>query len=354
MDGHQTAPTGERKGGLRGRVIPLVALPVAILGVTYFLFVEYVLANLSLNTDAVRLALRLGGGVLAVLALVLALACGYLIAERMVRPVRLLVRLIESGELDAVRSAFLHHREWEILELYRRVTALVHQNRAGAQAVEELERMREGIRDLRHALARPGMHGIPAEYRETAAVGPLAEIAGHLEANRTRLLQFFEELRERIGVLRLEVDALGRGVGLIEPEVGTAEVPTPASTSLRDSGGTRLESLAARGRGGNGAGVPRAQNLDHARQTLASLRRFGTVLVLDSSRASGNAGARAAELLSNFQTSINELDRELEETTRWIVSRPQVRMDVATETAFAQLLESVGTLERRLAEVDLR
>lgn len=330
MDGLRFGQAENGKGSLRSRIIILVALPAAVLGAMYFLFVEYTIQNLRVADTEAATVLRAGGVILVVLALVLAMTCGWLLVERVGRPLKLLIRLIDSGEFASARAAMAHHREWEVLELYRRVSALLQQNRAGARAVEELEDLRAGVAALRQAVAQPAQHGVSPAL-DFVGEGALVEVARSLESNRARLLEFLVELGERMETLRSDTSRLGAELGFRdEPDAGALAPPVT----------------------GNGAGP--GQDLDRAAVSLRRLRRVGTVLALESERLLPDAARRVGELKDRFEEDLSEVERGLE-ACRHLEGRGEP--DRATgereaELVWRRILEDLATLKRRLAEVE--
>ncbi len=264
------------RGPFAGSIL-LVVLPTAFLGAAYFLLVEYTLRDLLPGAADRRLALRLGGGALVVLSLVLSVGFGWLVVDRLMRPLRLLIRLPENGELSPRGAALLHTRIREYHDLYRLLGVLLNQKKAGTRALEELEELREALARLREELARTGQHGIPPIV---TAVGPLNDIGLSLAAKRVHLLEFFADLRERTRRLRGELTALGQAAGLDRPPVEvdatvSADTLAPVSTSIE------------------------------------RLRQIGTVFALEAARSGGGPGRRASELLERFQGGLTDLEEFL-------------------------------------------
>ena len=264
------------RGPFAGSIL-LVVLPTAFLGAAYFLLVEYTLRDLLPGAADRRLALRLGGGALVVLSLVLSVGFGWLVVDRLMRPLRLLIRLPENGELSPRGAALLHTRIREYHDLYRLRGVLLNQKKAGTRALEELEELREALARLREELARTGQHGIPPIV---TAVGPLNDIGLSLAAKRVHLLEFFADLRERTRRLRGELTALGQAAGLDRPPVEvdatvSADTLAPVSTSIE------------------------------------RLRQIGTVFALEAARSGGGPGRRASELLERFQGGLTDLEEFL-------------------------------------------
>ena len=327
MNGSHPRSDAPPRGSLRLRLAIWVALPVLVLGTSYFLFVEYVLESQGLGVEGVRIALRIGGAALIAISLVLAAACGFLIADRVSRPIRALLRLADSGELTSGRSVFLHNRDWEVFQLYRKVNALVQQNQAGAKALAELESQRTSIDCLRQELQRTAQHGIalPVSLAEPGRLEPILEV---MEANRTRLLSFFTELRERVEELRAEAEQLRGPLDRI-----AEETLTPESTN------------------GHGPSSPRMESVLQMRNSLSRLRRLGTVWSLEVERA---RPPQAGEIYQRFAREVDEMDRSIDIATQEIeAARRNGHSSELTRMleSWSSLVERVGSLARRLDEV---
>ena len=320
MEGLRFGQAADRRGSLRRRIVLLVALPTALLGLTYFLFVEYMLENPS---GELGLVLRVGGAILLLLGLVLGVTSGYLLSERVTRPIRLLIRLADSGETEAGRTTFLHHREWEIFELYRRVHSLAQQNRAGARAVEELESLRSGLASLRGELSRRGQHGIlPAITLPAEA--PWSEIAQSLEANRQRSLAFIAELAERTSALRRELELLGESLGLAN--AGQFVSVGDFTDSQRDAARATLRPA-----------------------TLGRVRRIGTVLALETERLRPANGDSLGQWLDRFEHDMCALEAEVDSL---VSGHGEEQKDRSRTDRWRQILDSLAALERRAHEVE--
>ncbi|MCA9727014.1 MAG: hypothetical protein KC729_04970 [Candidatus Eisenbacteria bacterium] len=320
MNGPSSRSDAPPRGTLRPRLVVWVALPVLILGVSYFLFVEYVLESQGVGVEGVRLALRIGGLALVAIALVLAAACGFLLADRVSRPIRALLRLVESGELPAGRSLFLHHRDWEVFQLYRRVTALVQQNQTGAKALEELESQRSSIEHLRQELQRTGPHGIALPV-VLAQPGRLEPILDAMETNRGRLVAFLSELRERVAELCGEIQR----AQALEPPVG--------------NGGDRP--------------IDPKVRMGEIRESLVRLRTFGTIwsLEIERSRVDGNVG----EMFDRFTQQIEAVEASIDDAVAGWSGIPERGVSTgpvdAMRDSWTTLAEKVGSLVRKLDEV---
>jgi hypothetical protein len=304
-------------------------LPPAFLGAAYFLFVEYLLGIADPPDPQTRLLLRLGGGGLVAISLVLAAGCGYLLAERFLRPLRLILRLAESGEAQPDRADSLQERGREYVDLHRLLHVLVNQNKAGARAMEELDQLRAALARFREEFSRTGLHGIPPEV---TATGPVREVAVHVQTKRSHLLSFFRDLRERVGRVRLELERLGAFLGL-EDE---------------------------RGKTGDGA----AAAVGDVGVSLERLRQLGTVLALESARVGGAPARRAAEMLDRFHVGLGELEAVIEalpHAGRGNGSRRPEESDPAAASNRVEvrerwrlLWEGIESIERRLEEVEER
>lgn len=328
----------EYRGSLRARLVLFVALPAGLLGVSYFLFVEYVLESQGVAGHGLRIALRIGGLTLLATSLVLAVACGFLLSERVTRPVRLLLRMIESGDVAATRGLFLHHRDWEVYSLYRKVLALVQQNQAGAKTLEELESLHTAIDGLQRDLKRTAPHGVPPPL-EVATAGPLGPVVEELESNRQRVVAFIAELQGRTGRLRTELDELR--LRLEQSKVGREPRMGPADLTV---GGT------------NGSDGPRevlsnSERTDQVRNTLEELRRVGTVLSLTAERARDRDDSPGT-LYDRFAHDVDAIEGLLLSMAREAESLEVARRDGDAElnSHLRRLEECLGGLERRLEE----
>lgn len=306
----------------------LVLLPPAFLCGAYFLFEELVLRP-ALRADPLLSLARWGGAALAVISLVLAAACGYLLAEHFLRPMRLILRLAESGEVRPDRVDSLHERGREYAELHRLLRVLVNQNKAGARAMEELDQLRAALARFREEFSRTGLHGIPPDV---TAVGPVREIAAQVQGKRSHLLAFFRDLHERVGRVRLELEQL---------------------SPCLDLEGERKEP---------GEGVAAAAVEVGA--ALERLRQLGTVLALESARAGGQPARRAADMLDRFHAGLGELEANIAAPPPAVHANGNPRAvepvggaasdRVELRERWRLLLEGIGSIERRLEEVEER
>lgn len=307
----------------------LVLLPPAFLCAAYFLLEELVLRPALRSDLSLCLALRLGGAALAVISLIFAAACGYLLAEHFLRPLRLILRLAESGEAQPDRVDSLHERGREYADLHRLLRVLVNQNKAGARAMEELDQLRAALARFREEFSRTGLHGIPPEV---TAIGPVREVAAHVQAKRNHLLSFFRDLHERVGRIRLELEQMR---ACLNPEDERREFGEGLAAAAADVGAS-----------------------------LDRLRQLGTVLALESARAGGQPAQRAADMLDRFHAGLGELEATIEALPRAVHSNG-VRWPVEPDPAAASdrvelrerwrlLLEGIESIERRLEEVEER
>jgi hypothetical protein len=309
--------------------VVLVLLPPVFLCAAYFLFEELVLRPVLRSDLPLCLALRLGGAALAFISLIFAAACGYLLAEHFLRPLRLILRLAESGEVQPERVDSLHQRGREYADLHRLLRVLVNQNKAGARAMEELDQLRAALARFREEFSRTGLHGIPPEV---TAMGPVREVAVHVQAKRNHLLSFFRDLRERVGRVRLEVEQLS------------------ACLELQDDGKDVGEGMAV-------AAVNVGASLDR-------LRQIGTVLALESARAGGQPARRAADMLDRFHAGLGELEVTIKALPTAVRGNGDRRAAAPDSTAasdrmelrerWRSLLDGIESIERRLEEVEER
>jgi len=358
---------GSARGPLAGSVL-LIVLPTVFLGATYFLLVEYTLRDLLAGAVERRLALRLGGGALIFLSPVLSVGFGWLVVDRLMRPLRLLLRLPENGGLLPRGAPLLHTRIREYHDLYRLLGVLLNQQKAGTRALEELEELREALAHLREELSRTGQHGIPPLV---TAVGPLRDIGASLAGKRHHLLAFFADLRERVQRLREELVATGAAAGLV-----TDAPSVEASPALEEERAGAAASATPAGPADEPAPAERLLPVSHS---VERLRQIGTVLALEAARVGGSPGKRASELLERFHGGLAELEELLgqglldpagrnngdREAAERVAGNARARAEdlsaaecaaerEAVRVRWAGLIEGLEALERRLAEAEER
>ena len=211
---------------------------------------------------------------------------------RVSRPIRMLLRLAESGEMPSGPWLFVHHRDWEVFLLYRRVQVLVQQNRAGAGALEELEALHRALAQLRDGLARTGQHGVLAPLELEG--GPLADVADLLRVHRERLIGFFRDLKARTEALRSELDLI--------QDRASARNGQPGDLPQEPFSPTRNGSL-------DGAGAAAESEsmgfLDPVREACAEVRRVGTVLALEAECLAGCGFPTCVQINSRYFENVS-------------------------------------------------
>jgi hypothetical protein len=349
VEAHGLGPDGEDARRPHGRAVLLILLPVVFLGAAYFLLVEYLLREVIPAGSSLWLTLRLGGAGLIVLALALAGAFGYLVVERLMRPLRLLLRVAETSEVAPGPPPWLRGRAWEVHDLYRLLSVLVSQNKAGARAMEELEQLRIALAHFREEVTRTGQHGIIPEVH---AAGPLAEIGASLQTKRANLLGFFSDLRERVAQVAGEVDRLGAAVG---PSAGGEERAPGESPEVERIPETEMPPAAD--------GERREESALRVVASVDRLRQYGTVLALETARAAGLPGSRAGELFARFESGLDDLEKLVSALAASNGGARDRTADLETEAAslreayrssWRRLAEAVELIERRLVEVEER
>lgn len=386
---------GERQGSMRSRLVFLVTLPVIVLGTSYFLFVEYVLQDQWLPETGPWVALRVGGVFLIVIAVLVAVTCGFLVVDRVTRPVRLLLRLVESGELESGGGVFLHHREWEIFQLYRRIHALVLQNRSAAEAATRLRELEEALHALLQDMERPSTHGVPPHIspQEGTPDETVRSLIDRLSLHRARLLDYLadltvqaSEIRTRVGELEVALgDAsvgMRRAAKTVEDAVSafdaaaafSAAAPPRHASSNGEAGRTGSEDSTDNGHpdarpaiqvpatrtapsatGSDGWRAADAlvaadaeelvEEVERAFGSLERVRQLGVVAALEAERSGASESRRVGDIFERFQSGVGDLERALD---AWVAAslaeRPQV--DERAEAAIEQVALAQTALER--------
>jgi len=364
LEGFRFGHGDERQKSLRGRLIWPVLIPPSVLGATYFLLIEYVGQPEGVFDPSTRLTLRISGAVIIFLSLVLAAAGGYLLADRVIRPLRGLLRLAETGELSAPSVLQLRGRGSEIHELSRLVSVLVSQNKAGVRALEELERVRHDLARLREDVARTGQHGVMPPLRGFTE-GDICQIAAHLDAKRRELLGFFHDLHARVGRLREQAWEAGRGAGFLQP--AAAGDGTGVPTGLLEEQSTTEDvppgSLDAHSSTGE---VP--SGLLDTRSSTEEVRRLATVFALESARAGGTPVKRLSEIYTRLLATLDEMEESLSLASgsgggdgngrgasgEGRPSEVDPSLASSGEAAWRHLMEELDSLEMHLGEVEER
>ncbi len=370
MNGYRYGHGQDSGKGSRGRSVILVLLPTLLLGVTYFLFIEYLLQGLYAPESSLRITARLGGGVLVVLAAIVATAVGYLLVDRFLRPLRILLRVVQGGDVPDSRRIDAATRCREISELYRVVGTLVRQNQAGAKALEELDELRSALATFREEVGRTGQHGIPPKLAE-AQNGTLAAISEHIQRNRSQLMKFFSDLRDRVRGLKIELDSLAKlPVASSVSEEGHAGRPSANALSysqLPDSSGATTTVLPTDDLNDVEAAIS---------GSIERLRKLGTVLTLDVGASARTDGVRVGRNLENYLSELAALEEAHEALeVVWKGRAEELATDAAAAASRAaseaiamdnrllnnelkdrlrQLLDSLDSLDRRLGEVEDR
>lgn len=273
---------------LRSRAVFFCVLPAALLGATYFLLVEFVLKESA--GQPLRIGwLRWGGLGLATLAVVLAMALGWVIADGFRRPLRTLLRVAEGGNggnggLDP--AIMLSLADADLRRLTLRIHTLAQQNRAGAEAMREHARLQE---DLVRICGR-----IMAAAQEGRWPGPAGEGAS---AEGARVASGIDRLMER---LRERVQSVEKRLEDIEARLG--EKPLD-------------------GRAPDGMG-----------NALRNLERLGTVWSLEMEIARRRVPEMPGELgekLQTFNAALDAVRRAAQKNGNRIEPAESARSDVA-------------------------
>jgi hypothetical protein len=201
----------------------LCVLPTLLLGVTYFLLVEFALREL-LDTYDVPPLLRYGGAALALLFSLVALGVGSMLADGFLRPLRELLRVAEVHEGGPGPTAYLSDPDPHLRRLFLRVFTLVQQNRSGAQTLKDLESLRGEVTALRERIR---LAAATSSIPEPRAVG--GEAAADLLSEMER---FWTRLRGDIESTEARLSQLARSLG--EHETGRVKTTAQIDEALGD------------------------------------------------------------------------------------------------------------------------
>jgi hypothetical protein len=238
-------------GFLRTRAVFLTLLPVLFLGTIYFLLVEYALHE-TLGLAHVMLMLRIGGGALIVLFLVVALGCGLSIHDHMRRPMQAIQHAIDGNGfyVSEPETDLPVTSDPEVRRLLLRVRALVQQNRAGAQALSELDAVRVDKGELAEALRkmREDLERLREDLGRLAGTLGQGEIVETSAASRNESL--LADLERLATVWSLQIERARRDIPQLKGDLGScyrdfSEVLERLRVSLRAE--TRGEPLLVMG-----------------------------------------------------------------------------------------------------------
>jgi len=212
-------------GRIRRRVLVLCVLPTLLLGATYFLLVEFALREV-LEIGEVPLLLRVGGGVLALLFALVALGCGSLLADGFLRPLRALLRIAESQDITPGPTSYLSDPDSHVRRLFLRVLTLVQQNRSGAQALRELEALRNEVHALRETVRSAAAASIIPSPVEREAPQSGGELTAEMERLWTRFRADLSAVEDRLDETSqaLAAQEKGRKESTLEMDTAILEI----------------------------------------------------------------------------------------------------------------------------------
>jgi hypothetical protein len=191
-----------RGSSIRNRVLLACLLPALFLGVTYFLLVEFVLRE-SAHLGEVPPLLRYGGIGLVALFLLVSLGCAFSLADAVLRPLRTLQRIADGadapngGEGEEYRAG-----DADLHRLFQRTQMLAQQNRAGVQALEDLEGLRAETAEVQRELRRCAERGGLPNPLGNGRLAPPTRLAQELQGFSSELRAELEDLDA--GLERLE------------------------------------------------------------------------------------------------------------------------------------------------------
>ena len=262
-----------QRSSIRTRAVVLSVLPVLFLGVTYFLQVEFFLRP-SPEEAGIPPLLRYGGAAIALLFAVAAFGCGFYIADQFRRPFHAMLRSIDGGGHDP--GAESPHEPMlsdpDVRRLLARVGNLIQQNRAGIQALRELESLQREATEITTSLRR-------AEERR--------EIPVTLAASGSTMCV---ELERFVGILREEMWGIEGGLERLAGLIGRKEILDTSVATETEMSFAHLERIA----------TVWSLRIERARRNLPDLpgelgscfREFSAALerLRESTRANGRGG----------------------------------------------------------------
>lgn len=137
-----------RRKMLRTRLLVFFIAPVLLCGAGMIVLAEIMLEGPGgpISTTSVRM---LYAGIL-LLGLLLATGLALYVGERVTQPIARLLRAMDAGGFRRVGRHSVVAADWEMGVLAERVEILLQQNRSGAQAVEQLDALREEVAAVLH------------------------------------------------------------------------------------------------------------------------------------------------------------------------------------------------------------
>jgi hypothetical protein len=219
----------DQNGSVGRRVVPLCVVPTFLLGLTYFLLVEYALKQQPDLLPSATL-LRFGGAGVVLLFTLASLACAVQLTDGVTRPLRALLRVAEGAEIGSAQSASFPGADAEMRYLFLRVHTLVQQNRSGAQAVLELDALQREVEGLARRFRQAQQSPHPPELPIARPDSPASRLAHEAE-------RYGRHVAARLGKIESELEEIG---GMIaEHEKDSLEARREAEAAVAD-----LEKLA--------------------------------------------------------------------------------------------------------------
>jgi hypothetical protein len=199
---HPSPRASVRGSSIRNRVLLACLLPALFLGATYFLLVEFVLRE-SAHMGEVPPLLRYGGIGLVTLFMLVSLGCGFSLADAVTRPLRTLQRIADGGEIpEGDGAGDLRARDADLHRVFLRTRMLAQQNRAGMQALEELEDLRAETAEIQRELRRCAERGGLPDPMGNDRISSPSRLARDLQGFSVELRVGLEELDS--GLQRLD------------------------------------------------------------------------------------------------------------------------------------------------------
>jgi hypothetical protein len=141
----QERQNGSRRGGLRTRFLLSFLAPVLLVGAGNVLLIEFLIAGQVQLGGLPVAGVRIMYSGLLLVSLLLSTGLGLYVGDRVTQPIVRLLRAMDTGQIRILGGGAATAADWEMGVLVRKVQILLQQNLSGAQAMEQLDALREEI-----------------------------------------------------------------------------------------------------------------------------------------------------------------------------------------------------------------